>query len=122
MTVPTNSFAINGTAFSKPPTEHGWVNQSILGTTGDGHPIYPAFRSYEMSFDFQDASEFSTFQGYFNALNLTGTASIDLPEYGVSTYQFRTYSGCVINQPEYDEYFEGYYQGATITVNKIRTA
>ena len=122
MTTVLTGFAINGTALSIPPSNHRWVNQSILGTTGDGHPIYPAYWSYELEFEFLSASQYNQFQAAFNAISLTGTANVDLPEYGVSAYQFRTYSGTVINQPEYDEYFQNYYQRAKVTINRIRIA
>lgn len=117
-----NTFSVNGVQFSIQPSAHRWVNQEIIGTTGDGHPIYPAFRSYELEFDFQSALEFNEFQNSFNAIGLTGTANVSLPEYGVATYQFRTYSGTVITQPTYSDYYQNYYQEAKITIQKIRTA
>jgi hypothetical protein len=110
-----NTFGVNGVQFSIQPSDHRWVNQEIVGTTGDGHPIYPAFRSYELEFDFQNASEFNEFQVAFSAIGLTGTASVSLPE-------FRTYSGTVITQPQYSSYYQNYYQEAKITIQKIRTA
>lgn len=120
----TNTFKINGVAFSRQPTNHRWVNQSPLGISGDGHPSYPAFREYELEFDFATDSEYYAFYSYFSAIGLTGTASVDLPEHPstASTYQFRTYSGTIINQPEYDSYFENYYESAKLLVSRIRTS
>lgn len=119
-----NTFKINGVSFSRQPTNHHWVNQTPFGVTGDGHSSYPAYREYEMDFDFATPQEFYDFQSYFSAIGLTGTASVDLPEHPstASAYQFRTYSGCVISQPEYDNYFENYYSNAKLLVSRIRTS
>ena|SRR3972149_798820 len=118
-----NTFKINGATFSRQPTTHRWLNQDLYGVTGDGHPSYVAFRQYEMDFDFASPQEFYDFQSYFQSIGLTGTVSVDLPEHPstASAYQFRTYSGVVINQPEYDAFFENFYQSAKLLLVRIKT-
>lgn len=115
------TFKINNTALSRFPTNHRWVSQETYGLTGDGHPMYPAYREYELEFDFASPSEYNEFMTYYNSIGITGTISADLPEYGVATYVFRTYSGIVMSQPEFNNYFEGYYQSAKLLLARIRT-
>ena len=119
-----NTFKINGASFTRQPTNHRWINQDPYGVSGDGHPSYPAYREYEMEFDFADASEFYDFNTYWQSIGLTGSVSVDLPEHPTtaSAYQFRTYSGVVINQPEYNSYFENYYQSCRLLIVRIRTS
>jgi len=118
-----NTFKINGVAFSRQPTNHRWINQDAYGISGDGHSQYPAYREYEMDFDFATQQEFYDFNSYWQSVGATGTANVDLPEHPstASTYQFRTYSGCVINQPEYQNYFENYFQSARLLIVRIKT-
>jgi len=118
-----NTFKINGAAFTRQPTNHRWINQESYGVTGDGHSSYPAYREYELIFDFASPSEFYDFNTYWQSIGLTGTVSVDLPEHPTtaSSYQFRTYSGVVINQPEYGDYFENYYSSARLLIVRIRT-
>lgn len=116
------TFKINNTALSRFPTNHRWVRQDAIGFTGDGHATYPAYREYELEFDFASPSEFNEFVAFYNGIGITGTISADLPEYGSSSYTFRTYSGIVMTQPEYGSYFEGYYQSARLLLVRIRTS
>jgi hypothetical protein len=116
------TFKINGTALSRFPTNHRWINQDAIGATGDGHPMYPAYREYELEFDFATPSEFNEFVTFYNGIGITGTISADLPEYGTSSYTFRTYSGIVMSQPEYGNFFEQHYQSARLLLVRIRTA
>lgn len=117
-----NTFKINGVAFSRQPTSHRWINQSPFGITGDGHMSYSAFREYELEFDFASASEFSDFNNYFQSIGVTGTAAVDLPDYATPTYVFRTFSGVIVSQPEYGDFFENFYQSAKLTISRIRIA
>ena len=115
------TFKINSTALGRFPTNHRWVKQDILGVTGDGHPMYPAYREYELEFDFASPSEFNEFITYYNGIGITGTISADLPEYGAVAYTFKTYSGITMSSPEFGNYFEGYYQSARLLLARIRT-
>ena len=124
MTTVPNTFKINGVSFSRQPTNHRWVNQNPFGLSGDGHASYMAFREYEMEFDFSSASEYNAFQSYFASVGLTGTVSVDLPEHPstASVYQFRTYSGVIVHQPEYSSYHENFYESAKLLLVRIRTS
>jgi hypothetical protein len=117
-----NTFRINGVEFSRQPTNHRWVNPEPYGVTGDGHPSYPAYYEYDLEFDFATPQEYYSFMSYWNSIGLTGTASVDLPEHPLTAnnYQFRTYSGVVINHPQYEDYFENYYARVRMRISRIR--
>lgn len=113
---------INNTTLTTQPSTMKWVQRPSLGDDGNGHPIYPAPREAELSWDIIDATSYSQLQGFYDAAGSTGTISITLPQYGSSTYQDHDYSGCVIQEPSYEEYFEQHYTGVKLLIVKIRTA
>lgn len=122
MTLVLNVIAFNGTTLLMQPDTHRWIPRENLGFTGDGHQILPAVREYEMTFTFDSAEEFNQVIGFLNTLgNATGTITAYLPEYGASTYGFKNYSGCILQEPEYSSYFENYYQDVKIRLSNIRT-
>ena len=116
-----NDFKINGTSLTHQPTDHRWRERDLLGLTGDGKPLYPAFREYELEWDFLTATEFNELQTYFNSIGITGSAVVSLPQYASASYSFFPYTGCVIGEPSYDSYFEEYYGGVRLLVSRIRT-
>lgn len=116
-----NAFKINGTSMTMQPSEHGWVAREKYGVTGDAHYVYPAVRKYQLRFNFISASDFNQFVTFYNTISQTGTITADLPEWGVATYQFRTYSGCTLTEPEFSGYFENYFQEASMMILNIRT-
>lgn len=117
----TNAFKINGTPLSHQPSDHDWVDRESLGIDGNGHAIYPSVREYQLEWDFLSATEFNEIYTYFSAVGQTGTVTIDLPQYANATYQFVTYSGCVLREPTFGKYFENYYTDIKLLVVKIRT-
>lgn len=119
MTTVINTFKVNGTLLSHNPTEHKWINRPPIGTDGNGREIYPAPREYEMKWDLLTAAEFDEIYGYYALIGNTGTVSVDLPQYRTTTYQFRTYSGCVLQEPQFEDFFENYYVGVRLLVVKI---
>lgn len=116
----TNTFKINGVSLSLQPADHNWVPRQEFGRDGAGHNVYPAMRQYEMQWDFMTASEFYDLLNHYNS-NSTGTVVVDLPEWANSTYQFKSYSGCVLDEPQSSGFFENYYQSVTLLITSIRT-
>jgi len=116
----TGSYAINGSDLALQPTSGRWMPTTILGVTGDGHPIYPAIRQFEMRWNINAQSDVNALVNYFNTTAITGTASVDLPEYNSSVYQFKTYSGCVLFEPSRSEYFTEHTREFVLYVGNIR--
>lgn len=116
------AYQINGTDLTMQPTEGRWVDRDSLGYDGNGRPIYPNPREFEMKFNLQDPADWYQLRTFFLSVGATGTSVVTLPEYGASAYQYKAYSGCVINEPQMGAYFEGYIQEAKVIVSKIITS
>lgn len=114
------SIAINGTTLLTQPSDHHWVQRQSLGDDGNGHPIYPAPREYELDWDIIDVASYAQLQALYNAAGSTGTVVASLPQYAVTSYQNYNYSGCVLQEPFYDKYFEEYYMGVKMLIVSIR--
>lgn len=112
---------INGTDLAMQPTNHNWVSRDNLGYSGDGHPIYSAVRSYKMIFNLESASDFNQLVTFFNSVSTTGTVVATLPQWAGATYNYVPYSGTVVNEPEFSNYFEEYAEEVTVLLTGIRT-
>ncbi len=117
----SGSYAIGGVELLLQPTSGKWVSRPTLGIGGSGHPIYPAVREFELQFILADPSDFNQLQVAFQNISNTGTAVVDLPQYGASTYLFYSYSGCVLHEPEASNYFNEYQTEVRWLISNIRT-
>ena len=115
-----NDFKINGTSLTHQPSEHRWKERDPLGLTGDGKPLYDAFHEYELEWDFLNPTEYNEIFTYYSAIGITGSAVVSLPRYAFATYTFFAYSGCLLSEPTYENYFEEYYQGVRLLITRIR--
>ena len=122
MTTIVNSFGWNGVTGSFQPTTHNWVPRDPIGIDGNGHAVYPAVREYEITWDFLSAAEFNTLYGYFLATGATGTIVSMLPKYPpIPSYGFYAYSGTVLREPTFKDFFENYYTDVKLLIVKILT-
>lgn len=111
---------INGVDIACPETS-GWISREDLGNDGNGRPIYPRFRNYELKWGLMSLADYKQIQDYYNVQAQTGTLVVDLPQYGGSAYTFFSYTGCIIKEPAYGEYFNEYYSDVVLVVTRIRT-
>ena len=115
------TFKFNGVEILQ-PTSHRWMPRNILGYSGSGHPIYVGVREYQLQWSLNSIGDYYQLLQSFNNLSGTSTAVIDLPNfYSTGTYTFYSYSGCVLQEPEYAEWFNGYYSEVKLLVSNIRT-
>lgn len=114
------AFGFNGVSLSHQPTTHKWVDRDVLGLDGNAHPIYPAYRDYELQWDYLSASDFNEVYGYYSLVGQTGTVIASLPEYAAATYGFRNYTGCVLQEPRFNGYYEEHYENVTLLIARIR--
>lgn len=115
------TYAVNGTEFVIQPTTGRWIPQSAVGITGNGTPIYPSVRMFEIRWNLVTPEHANQIVGFFETIGFTGTANVRLPEYTSATYQFVYYSGCVLYQPEFGVYFAEHYQDIVMMVGMITT-
>jgi hypothetical protein len=95
----------NGTGLMLPPTTAGWIESDLLGTSGDGHGIYPAIQQFQMTFNLTSQQEWYELQAYFNRVSVTGTLVASLPDPTSSTFAYRNFSGVTLRKPTMTEYF-----------------
>ena len=116
----SGSFGVNGINFILQPSVSKWGNRDELGIDGNGHPIYAAFREYELTWALAHPSDVKQLIDVYNTLGNTGTAAFDLPQWGADDWYFASYSGCTINEPKVGQWFNGYYTNVKLTVMKVR--
>jgi len=103
------------------PTSGRWLPKSPVGVSGDGHAIYSGVREFEIKWQLTAPSDVYQVQTFFNAITNTGTVVVDLPRFAYSSYEFYSYSGCVLREPEQDVYFSEYQTDILLLVTNIRT-
>lgn len=116
----SGSYGVNGSDFTLQPTSGRWIPPSRLGITGDGHPIYPAIREFEIRWSLSSQSDLNQIQNFRELVLLTGTVSVDLPAYRGNSYVFQTYPGCTLYEPERGQYFDDYTSDFVLVVGNIR--
>lgn len=117
----SGSYAVNGSNLTLQPTEGQWIERTLLGTDGSGHPIYSGVRQFQLSFDLISPSDFNQLLLFYNAVGTTGTIVADLPQFNSPNYLFQSYSGCTLHEPVLGAFFEMYIQKATLLITNIRT-
>ena len=115
------TYKIDGTTLLLQPTTGDWVNRGSVGSTGEGHSVYPAQRSFKMQWGFMTPAQFEQIHTFFSNNNVTGTVVVDLPQYAASTYTFYAYSGCVLKEPTVGEYFEQHYSNVSLLIVRVLT-
>jgi len=117
----SGSYKINGVELSLQPTTGRWLPRPLVGTTGDGHHIYPAIREYEMRWGLANPSDADEWYTQFDLLGVTGTVVMDLPKFPNSVYAFESYSGCTLQEPIVNTYFTEHFTDVVLLVTNIRT-
>ena len=114
----SGTYSFNGTSLLLMPTEARWVDRAMIGITGNGRPTYPASRQFEMKWGFMSMTEFHQVQGFYNSIQSTGTVVVDLPKQGTTPYQFYSYSGCTLQEPNVGVFFETYVSDVSLLILK----
>src|SRR4030067_3047001 len=107
-------YKINGTEITLQPTTGQWLAREEIARDGNGHPIYPAIREFEMTWQLISPTNVNQLQTFFDSVNPTGTVVAELPRYAFSSYTFYAYSGCAMTEPEYSTYFNQNYQDVSL--------
>lgn len=116
----SGTYAFNGVVLLQMPAEASWARRDVIGITGNGRPTYPALRQFEMRWEFMDMESYNQIQGFYDAIQSTGTVVVDLPKHAVTPYQFYSYSGCTLKEPEVGKFFEKHVSDVTLTILKAR--
>lgn len=117
----SGTYAINGTDLTLQPTEHNWIERQEIGVSGDGHSIYSAVREYRLTFNLESAEDLNQIVTFFNSVSTTGTVVACLPQWNSPLFTFANYSGCVLREPVFSNYFNEYAEQVQLTIANIRT-
>lgn len=117
----SGTYAFNGTVIALQPSSGRWVQRESVGIDGAGHPVYPSVRDFEITWDLISVEDLQQINNAYASVGNTGTVVVDLPKYGDSQYNFYSYSGCTLQEPQYDMYFERHVQSVRLLVMNIRT-
>lgn len=116
----TGSFAINGVNLTLQPSSFQWEELELLGRNGQGRAIYPAQTTFLLNWGLMSTQDLDQIIGLYDTVSVTGTAVVDLPEWGHADYYFKSYSGTLLNRPTVGEYFNTYVTDVKLVVTKIR--
>jgi hypothetical protein len=117
----TGTYMINSTGIPLQPEEGRWMPRRLLGIDGNGRPIYPPTREFELRWGLSNPGETWQLQEWFQGIGATGTISADLPRYAWPTYEFRVYSGIFMQEPEFNTFFAENYTDVTVLLTNITT-
>lgn len=115
-----SEYAINGTTLDAQPTTGRWIDRDTIGVTGEGHGVYPALRSFQITWNFMTAAQFEEIHDFWENNSITGTVVANLPKYKDSSYGFFAYSGTVLREPQFGEFFVEHYSDVTLLIVRIQ--
>jgi hypothetical protein len=123
-----SQYKINGTVLLLQPTSGKWLDREKIGIDGNGVPVYSAYRSFELAWDLVDEESLYQLQTYWETMLVTGSIVADLPNYKSHVYplvsgsfSFHSYSGCVIHEPTFEDFWEYQVGSAKLLISRIRT-
>ena len=117
----SGTFAFNGTDLNQYPTTHNWVERTQYGVDGGAHPVYPAVRSYEMTWNLISTENAKQIIDFYNLVGNTGTITSCLPAWGASGYEFRNFSGTTLEEPVMNGYFMGFIEELRLLILNVNT-
>lgn len=117
----SGTFAFNNVDFNQIPTTHRWVERTQYGVDGGAHPVYPAVRSYELTWNLISTSNAKQIIDFYNSVGNTGTLTACLPQWGSVDYRFKNYSGTTLEEPQMQGYFMGFIEELKLLILSIDT-
>ena len=114
-------YQINSTGIPLEPEEGRWMPRTILGLDGNGRAIYPATREFEFRWGLKTPGQLWQLQEWFQTIGATGTISADLPRFAWPAYEFHTYSGIYMQEPEVNQFFTENYMEVRLLLTNITT-
>jgi hypothetical protein len=118
----SGTYAFNGTNINQNPTTHRWVERNQLGIDGGAHPVYPAVRSFEMTWNLISPENAKQLIDFYSSVGNTGTITSCLPQWGSVDYRFKNYSGTTLAEPQMQGYFNEHIEELTLLIMNINTS
>lgn len=117
----SGTYAINGVNFQQNPTDGRWKTRTNYGMDGNAHPIYPLKRDFELSWNYMPIADLYQIINTFNSIGTTGSVVMDLPQWGATSYVFKSYSGTTFLEPEVGQYFVEHASDVRLVITNVRT-
>jgi hypothetical protein len=116
-------YRINSTTLLTQPSGGQWVPRESVGIDGNGHAIYQSLREFEMAWDYIDLDTTHQLQDFYDTGSNTGTVVVDLPLFNDvgATGTYYSYTGCVLREPEFGQYFEYHREDVKLLIVRIKT-
>ena len=116
-------YEVNGTPMLLMPESGGWNPREVLGTDGQGRPIYSPLYSYRLSWSpMSPAQAYQIFE-YFTQVSVTGTMCMVLPTHPRDpisvSYTGTSYCGVMFEEPIMDRFWEENLIGISVQVVNI---
>jgi hypothetical protein len=112
-------YIIDGTTILAPSSGQ-WTPRRAISITGEGRPIYPDVREFRLRWQLMPIDRFDEIYGAWENVQATGTSVASLPDLLASTYVFREFSGCFLQEPTVGEYFQEYVTNVALTITNIK--
>lgn len=114
------TYQINGVDFPTIPSEGSWGQRKQLGVDGFNRAIYEPTYNFQISFDALTQEEYIELYNFWLLMSSNITVSVTIPQKDATTYDFATYTGCVIDEPAVGPYYQGYQMSVKIVIRSIR--
>lgn len=95
----SGTYAVNNVDLQLQPTTGKWVERTNYGFDGNAHPIYSAFRHFELTWDLISTNDAKQVIDIYNSIAVTGSVVFCLPKWGDQNYTFYNYSGTTVQEP-----------------------
>lgn len=102
------------------PESAHWMDRDVLGTDGNGHPIYPALREFEFTWGFLSMADYNVLYSARALVDSTGTVTVDLPDLSAGDFRFTRYSGTIVHEPTVGQFFVDYVSDVRLLITNIR--
>lgn len=118
-------YQINGVDFLSEPESAQWDERDSVGYDGEGRPVYPGLRKFEMEWGLMSPDEFLQVHNFYLAVSQTGTCVVTLPMCRNPSGSYRIwypYSGCTLEEPTIGKYFvDGHVEDVKLLILSVRT-
>lgn len=102
------------------PTSGQWVPRRTIEITGEGRPIYPEVREFRLQWQLMPIDKFDEIYGAWETVQATGSNVVELPDILASSYVFREFSGCFVQEPSVGDYFQEHVRNVVLVVTNIQ--
>jgi len=110
-------YVINGNNIPDPERAE-WRPRRALGVAGDGHLVYPEVREFRMRWRLLPLDDLETLNDIYLG-STSGTSVVELPDPYGGSWTFREFSGVIVTEPTFGDYFQEHAQSVALVLTNI---